>query len=135
VGYAIGHPDTIKRLSWEGPNALNVAGIVAATASIKDQARLDREKARNTEARRFTLDWFSRAGFSGTDSQTNFVFMDILRPAKGFRDACREQGVLVARDFPPFEKSHVRISIGTLEEMKRAVDVFGKVLGVKAKAA
>jgi histidinol-phosphate/aromatic aminotransferase/cobyric acid decarboxylase-like protein len=43
--------------------------------------------------------------------------------------------VLVARDFPPFEKSHIRISIGTLEEMKRAVDVFGKVLGVKAKAA
>lgn len=135
VGYALGHPDTIKRLSWEGPNALNVAGIVAATASIKDQARLDREKARNTEARRFTLDWFSRAGFSGTDSQTNFVFVDIQRPAKGFRDACREQGVVVARDFPPLEKSHVRISIGTLEEMKRAVDVFGKVLGVKAKAA
>ena len=135
VGYAIGHPDTIKRLAWEGPNAMNVAGIVAAQVSIKDQARLDREKARNTDARRFTLDWFSRAGFSGTDSQTNFVFVDIKRPVKGFRDACREQGVLVARDFPPLEKSHVRVSIGTLEEMKRAVDVFGKVLGVKAKAA
>ena len=61
--------------------------------------------------------------------------MDIKRPAKGFRDACKEQGVLVARDFPPFENSHVRISIGTLDEMKRAVEVFGKVLGVKAKAA
>lgn len=135
VGYAIGHPDTIKRLAWEGPNAMNVAGIVAATASIKDQARLEREKARNTEARRFTTDWFARAGFTGTDSQTNFVFMDVKRPAKEFRDACREQGVLVARDFPPLEKSHVRISIGTLDEMKRAVEVFGRVLGVKAKAA
>ena len=135
VGYAIGHPETIKQLGWEGPNALNVAAIVAATASIKDQARLEREKARNTEARQYTIDWFSRAGFTGTDSQTNFVFMDIKRPAKGFRDACREQGVLVARDFPPFEKSHVRISVGTLDEMKRAVDVFGRVLGVKAKAA
>jgi histidinol-phosphate aminotransferase len=135
VGYAIGHPETIKRLSWEGPNALNVAGIVAATASIKDQARLEREKARNTEARGYTIDWFSRAGFTGTDSQTNFVFMDIKRPAKGFRDSCREQGVLVARDFPPLQNSHVRISIGTLDEMKRATEVFGKVLGVKAKAA
>jgi histidinol-phosphate aminotransferase len=135
VGYAIGHPETIKRLAWEGPNALNVAGIVAATASIKDQARLEREKARNTEARRYTIEWFSRAGFTGTDSQTNFVFMDIKRPAKGFRDACREQGVLVARDFPPLEKSHVRISIGTLDEMKRATEVFGRILGLKAKAA
>jgi histidinol-phosphate aminotransferase len=135
VGYAIGHPDTIKRLEWEGPDAMNVAGIVAATASIKDQARLDREQARNTEARRFTIDWFARGGFPSIDSQTNFIFVDIKRPAKGFRDACREQGVLVARDFPPFEKSHVRISVGTLDEMKRAVDVFGRVLGVKAKAA
>jgi histidinol-phosphate aminotransferase len=135
VGYAVGHPDTIKRLAWEGPLALNVAGIVAATASIKDQARLDREQARNTEARRFTIDWFARAGFPSTDSQTNFVFVDIRRPAKGFRDACREQGVLVARDFPPLEQSHVRISVGTLAEMKSAAEVFGKVLGVRAKVA
>jgi histidinol-phosphate aminotransferase len=135
VGYAIGHPDTIERLNWEGPNALNVAGIVAATASIKDQARLQREAARNTEARKFTIDWFSRAGYTGTDSQTNFVFMNIKRPAKEFRDACREQGVLVARDFPPLEKTHVRISIGTLDEMKKATEVFGRILGVKAKAA
>jgi histidinol-phosphate aminotransferase len=136
VGYALGHPDTIKRLaSWDGPNALNVAGIVAAMASIKDQARLDREKARNTEARRFTTDWFAKAGFAVTDSQTNFVFVDVKRPAKGFREACREQGVIVARDFPPFEQSHVRISIGTLEEMKRATEAFGKVLGVRARVA
>jgi histidinol-phosphate/aromatic aminotransferase/cobyric acid decarboxylase-like protein len=63
------------------------------------------------------------------------VFIDIKRPAKGFRDACREQGVLVARDFPPLEKSHVRISIGTLDEMKRATEAFGQILGVKARAA
>jgi histidinol-phosphate aminotransferase len=135
MGYAIGHPDTIKKLDWEGPNALNVAGIVAATASIKDQGRLDREQARNTEARRFTIDWFAKNGFPSIDSQTNFVFVEIKRPTKEFREACKEQGVLVARDFPPFEKSHCRISIGTLDEMKRAVAVFGKVLGVKAKAA
>ena len=134
MGYAIGHPDTIKKLDWEGPNALNVAGIVAATASIKDQARLDREQARNTEARRFTIDWFAKNGLPSIDSQTNFVFVEIKRPAKEFREACKEQGVLVARDFPPFEKSHCRISIGTLDEMKRAVAVFGNVLGVKAKA-
>ncbi len=136
VGYALGHPDTIRRLeSWEGSNALNVAGLVVAIASIRDQARLDAERDRNTQARQFTIDWFARAGFPATDSQTNFLFVNIKRPAREFRDACRAQGVVVARDFPPFEKSHVRISIGTLDEMKQAVDVFGKVLGVKAKAA
>jgi histidinol-phosphate aminotransferase len=136
LGYGIGHPQTIEKLeSWEGANAINVASIVVAIASLKDQARLDAERARNTQVRQFTIDWFRGAGFTATDSQTNFLFVNIKRPVKEFRDACRAQGVLVARDFPPFEKSHVRISIGTLDEMKRAVEVFGKVLGVKAKAA
>ncbi len=136
LGYGIGHPDTIKKLgSWEGPAALNVASLVVAIASLKDQARLDAERDRNTQVRQFTIDWFRKAGFTATDSQTNFLFVNIKRPAKEFRDACRAQGVLVARDFPPLEKTHVRISMGTLDEMRRAVDVFGKVLGVKAKAA
>ncbi len=136
LGYGIGHPRTIEKLeSWEGPNAINVASIVVAIASLRDQARLDAERDRNTQVRQFTIDWFRGAGFAATYSQTNFLFIDIKRPAKEFRDACRAQGVLVARDFPPFEKSHVRISMGTLDEMKRAVEVFGKVLGVKAKAA
>ena len=136
LGYGIGHPQTIEKLeSWEGANAINVASIVVAIASLKDQARLDAERDRNTQVRQFTIDWFRKAGFAATDSQTNFLFVNIKRPVKEFRDACRAEGVLVARDFPPFEKSHVRISIGTLDEMKRAVAVFGKVLGVKAKAA
>ena len=135
VGYGLAHPDTAKRLAWEGSMPLNIAGLLAATASIKDQARIDREQARNTEARRFTIDWFARAGFRSTDSQTNFVFVDIKRPAKEFREACKDQGVLVARDFPPLEKSHARVSIGTLDEMKQAVAVFAKVLGVRARVA
>ena len=68
-------------------------------------------------------------GFKATDSQTNFIFVNINRPAAAFRDACREAGVMVGRDFPPYEKTHCRISIGTQAEMERAVGVFKKVLG------
>jgi histidinol-phosphate aminotransferase len=132
IGYAVGHPETIRKLgSWEGANSLNVAGVVAATTSIRDAARIEKERARNTEARKHTVDWFTGAGFQPTDSQTNFLFVKIGRPAKEFREACRAQGVIVARDFPPFEKTHARVSIGTLDEMRRATEVFAQVLGVK----
>jgi len=50
-------------------------------------------------------------------------------------EACKAKGVLVARDFPPFEKTHCRISYGTMDEMKKAVLVFGDVLAKKATAA
>jgi histidinol-phosphate aminotransferase len=136
VGYAIGRADTIKKLSeLQYGLGTNVLGLAAALVSIQDDVRLEQEKQRNTEARQFTIDWFRTNGLTPTDSQCNFIFVDVKRTAKDFRDGCRKQDVIVGRDFPPFENSHVRISIGTLDEMKRAVTVFGQVLGVKAAAA
>jgi len=36
--------------------------------------------------------------------------------------------VMVGRDFPPLEKQWARISIGTMEEMQKATEVFKSVL-------
>ena len=136
VGYAIGRADTIKKMrELHYGLGTNVLGLAAAIASIQDDARLQQEAQRNTEARKFTMDWFKSNGFKPTDSQCNFIFVDVKRPARDFRDGCLKHDVRVGRDFPPFEKSHARVSIGTLDEMKRAVAVFGQVLGVKAAAA
>jgi histidinol-phosphate aminotransferase len=129
LGYVIAHPDTIKALhAWEQTAAMSVLSMGAGIASLNDATHIDTEAKRNTEARQYTVDWFRKAGFTPTDSQANFIFVDIKRPAAQFRDACRTQSVLVGRDFPPYAKSHARISIGTMEEMRKATDVFGKVL-------
>ena len=108
------------------------AGIAAIE---QDASFITAERARNTAARDFTMKWFADRGMKPTDSQANFMFVNIGRPAKEFREACRAKGVLVARDFPPFEKTHCRISFGTMDEMKKAVAVFGEVLAKKATAA
>ena len=79
--------------------------------------------------------WFADRGMKPTDCQANFMFVNIGTPAKAFREACRARGVMVARDFPPFEKTHARISLGTMEEMTKAVQVFGEVLAKKSTAA
>jgi histidinol-phosphate/aromatic aminotransferase/cobyric acid decarboxylase-like protein len=42
--------------------------------------------------------------------------------------------VLIGRDFPPYDQTHARISVGTMAEMQRAVKVFDKVLATPAKA-
>src|SRR5204862_4308255 len=93
------------------------------------------ERARNKAVRDFAMKWFSDRGMKPTDAQANFMFVNIGRPAKDFRDACAAKGVKVARDFPPFEKTHCRISFGTMDEMKKAVAVFDDVLKKKAAAA
>jgi histidinol-phosphate aminotransferase len=140
MGYAIGHPETIKRMAeWDGGSgtgSLNVLAMHAGVAAISQEPQfIVKERERNTAARDFTMKWFKDRGMKPTDSQANFLFVNIGRQVKEFRDACRAKGVLVARDFPPFEKTHCRLSIGTMEEMKKAVAVFGEVLGKKAAAA
>jgi histidinol-phosphate aminotransferase len=130
AGYALGQPETLRAMArYLMPYNVNVPALAAAHASFQDPAHIRQERDRNTKVRKFTVDFFKHAGFTGTDSQANFLFIDIRRPAAEFRDACRKHGVMVGRDFPPFEKTHTRISIGTMDEMRRATDVFAKVLG------
>ncbi len=130
IGYAVGQAPVIKQLArYRMPYNVSVPGIAAGMSSLSNQAHIDQERARNTEVRAFTVGAFQQMGFKATDSQANFIFVDLKRPTKPFRDACAEQSVLVGRDFPPYEKTHCRISIGTMEEMQRAIGVFRKVLG------
>ena len=141
-GYAIGHPETIKKMrQWvgsSGTGSLNVFGMAAATASIQqdaDGAFTKNERNRNKAVRDMVAKWFADRGMKPTDSQANFMFVNIGTPAKAFREACRAKNVMVARDFPPFHQTHARISLGTMEEMQKAVQVFGEVLAKKSTAA
>jgi len=139
-GYAIAHVDTIKKLrQWVGSGgtgSLNVFGTAAANVAIQQDASFTtNERNRNKGVRDMVTKWFADRGMKPTDCQANFMFVNIGTPAKAFREACRAKGVMVARDFPPFHQTHARISLGTMEEMQKAVQVFGEVLAKKSTAA
>jgi histidinol-phosphate aminotransferase len=131
IGYGVGHPDTMRALSrYSLTFNTNTPGVAAAHAALHDEGFVPRERARNADAKKATVDFFRGAGFEVMDSQTNFIFVNIKRTARSFRDACGERDVRVGRDFPPMNETHARISIGTMEEMNRAIPVFAEVLGV-----
>ena len=131
LGYVVGHAEAVARLSrWSMPYNANAMAVGAAVVSLDDEEQIARERRRNAEVLKYTSDFFRAAGMRLTDSQANFIWVDLGRPAQEFREACEKQGVLVGRPFPPFEKSHCRISIGTMDEMRRALGVFRTVLGL-----
>ena len=132
-GVAIAHPETIKELTeWDNfgiAGRLNYFALKGAIAAMQlDAATLKKEIARNREALDFTRAFFKKEGYTDTDTQANCVFVDLRKPAQKFAEACRDGGVLVGRPFPPLD-NYTRISIGTLEEMRKATAVFQKVLG------
>jgi histidinol-phosphate aminotransferase len=130
LGYAVGAKEPIQMLSrYTLPYGVNTPTISAGIVGLSNQPHIDQEARRNTAVKASTIKALEQMGFKATDSQTNFIFVNINRPAAAFRDACREAGVMVGRDFPPYEKTHCRISIGTQAEMEKAVGIFRKVLG------
>jgi histidinol-phosphate aminotransferase len=129
IGYGVGMAETMKSLArLQMPYNVSVFGVAAAIASLNDPKHIEEERARNTQVRDFTMKALEEMGAKPTASQANFLFVDIHQPAKTFRDACAKEGVVVGRDFPPFEQTHCRISIGTMEEMQKATEVFRSVL-------
>jgi histidinol-phosphate aminotransferase len=129
IGYAIGRIETVLPLArLKMPYNVSVLGVAAALAALNDAAHIDKERARNTQVRAFTSKALDDLGCKPSDSQANFLFVDVHRTAKDFREACAKSGVLVGRDFPPLETTHARISLGTMDEMVKATEVFRSVL-------
>jgi histidinol-phosphate aminotransferase len=129
LGYAVGQAASVRAIAqaWN-MGSMNTLTAAAGIASLRDVAHIQEERTENARVRDFTLQSFRKMGFEAADCHTNCVFVDLGRPASEFREACRKLGVSVGRDFPPMEKTHSRISLGTMEEMRQAVDVFKKVL-------
>ena len=129
LGYAVGRTETVRAVAqaWS-LGSINTLSAAAGITSLRDTAHMDEERKENARVRDFTLQAFRRMGYEAADCHTNCVFVNLGRPAAEFRTACRQLGVSVGRDFPPMEKTHSRITLGTMAEMQKAVAVFEKVL-------
>ena len=94
IGYGIGQTATMKPMAQlKMPYNVSVFGVAAALAGFGDTLHIEEERASNTEVRAFTIKALDDLGCKSSDSQGNFLFVDIGRPAAEFRDACAKQGV------------------------------------------
>jgi histidinol-phosphate aminotransferase len=128
VGYGIAHADTIKKLEpWRLQNSVSALSSAAAVASCDLGGHIKEQQALNNKARAFAISALNDAGFKALPTYTNFVMADIRRDPKAFQEACAKQGVAIGRPFPPLN-THARISIGTMDEMKRALPIITSLL-------
>ena len=132
VGYALGDAKTMKQLAPHTMEmGVNQLGAFAASYSIADRAHVQDEQKGNRIARAFAVKGFRDLGYTVADSQANFMMVDLGRNAQPFREACKKEGVLVGRKFPPLE-NHCRITISTLDDMTKAMEVFRAALSTRA---
>jgi histidinol-phosphate aminotransferase len=128
VGYAVGQAGTLAPMHRHLDGfRLSCLSVRAALAALEDPARVVQTRAENRAARAMTVQAFRDAGYRVVDSEANFVMADVRRDIRLFQRACRDRGVEIARPFPPL-LTWARITIGTMEEMRQAVEVFRAAL-------
>lgn len=129
IGYALGHDDTLQeiRAAW-GMGDVAMLSAVAALTAFEDTDHLEWEREENTRVRNYVVGALADLGYDTPESHTNHIFPNLRRPASAVRNLCQPHKVIVGRDFPPMQHSHCRISLGSMEEMQVAVEVFRKVL-------
>jgi histidinol-phosphate aminotransferase len=133
VGYAIGRKDLIARMAKRQlVNNPNQLAIAAALATLKSDGEfVDRVRRMNAEVRDYVCREASAMGLSFIPSQTNFVMIGVKRPAQPLIEELKKRKMLVGRLFPSMP-NHLRVSFGTMAEMKTFLKEFREVMTVQA---
>lgn len=126
-GYAIAQKQLIQQMSAQQAfNAMNLMACVAARASLADSAHAVASKKKNSETRAWVTSELASLGYKVLPSEANFIMIDMRTEVRPVIQAFRERGVRVGRLFPALPK-HLRVTIGTREEMDRFVETFKAV--------
>ena len=135
AGYAVGQPDTLKRMaSWLLGSNVNQLALAAVATTVNDSAHVVSEQRRNDEARAFTRSFFQSGGYTVHAAEANFMMVDVRRDAHAFKLDCVKHKVAIGRSFPSVP-NYARISVGTMPQMKKAVEVFRTVLATPVTAS
>jgi len=129
VGYAIGRKDLIKRMARRrlvnNPNQLATAAALAALKN--DDTFVSRVRGLNNAVRDYVCQELSSMGLAFIPSETNFVMIGVGRPAKPLIEQLKKRNVMVGRLFPSMP-NHMRVTFGTMEEMKSFTKQFKMVM-------
>jgi histidinol-phosphate aminotransferase len=128
IGYAIAQPVTIRRLSEQGAfDSVNVVAILAARASLLDAGYTLQGKQRNAATRERAIAQVRSHGLEVIPSQANFFMIQTGKPVEPIIKGLRARGVQVGRPFPALP-THLRVTVGTPEQMQRFADAFSAAL-------
>ena len=127
VGYAVAPTEILQKMRVYQAGVVNVLAQFGAVAALKDKPAMEAAKTKTIALREKTAKDLKALGYEVIPSQTNFFMVGLRREVQPVIQAFREEGVLVGRPFPPMTQ-HLRVSVGTAEEMDRFMVAFKKVM-------
>jgi histidinol-phosphate aminotransferase len=126
LGYGIARPDIIDKMRPASTGSINALVKWGAVAGLKDEAGQQRFKDRMRLIRNKSIADLRAHGYEVLPTEANFFMVGIRREVQPVIDEFRKKGVLVGRPFPPMTR-HLRVSVGTEDEMARFMTAFKEI--------
>jgi histidinol-phosphate aminotransferase len=128
VGYAVASVEAAKEMAADRLQfGMNRAGLMAAMAALDERHHLDECARSNANDRQEFFNQVNARMLRALDSHTNFVCLNVMRPAAEIREHYRKNNFLLAPPIPAMP-TYLRISLGRPEEMRefwRVWDLLG----------
>jgi len=133
IGYAVAPAELIQKMRPYSMGSVNVAARFGAVAALKDAKSQAEIKARTIALRKKVTAELDAYGYETIPSETNFFMVSLNgREVQPVIDEFRGKKVAVGRPFPPMTQ-HLRVSIGTEDEMERFMKAFKEIFPAKSR--
>ena len=129
LGFAIATPELIARMEPYSTGSVNALAKWGAVAALEDTEAQERVRSVTIRLRNKTTSELEGLGFNCIPAETNFFMMHTGRHVEEVQAAFRQRGVAVGRPFPPMLE-HLRVSIGTEQEMGRFMTAFKDIFSI-----
>ena len=126
LGIAYSTEPLIKKLREFMTGGTNQLAVAGAAASYKDIETQDFCRRKNQESLAITYALFDKHNVEYVKSNANFIFFKTGMDINDVRKKFRENGVQVARAFPPY-LDWCRVSMGKPEDMQYFAEVYEKL--------
>jgi histidinol-phosphate aminotransferase len=130
LGYAVAPAKMIAEMRPYSMQSINALVKWGGVASLKDTASQAEVKAKVIALRKKTASELEAYGYQTIPSETNFFMVSIGREIQPVIEEFRTKKVMVGRPFPPMT-THMRVSIGTADEMDRFMKAFKEIFPAK----
>ena len=132
LGYAVAPAKMIEEMKPYSMGSINALVKWGGVASLKDTASQAEVKGKTIALRKKTTSELTAYGYECIPSETNFFMVHTGREIQPLIDEFRAKKVNVGRPFPPMT-THMRVSIGTAEEMDRFMKAFKEIFPAKTR--
>jgi histidinol-phosphate aminotransferase len=132
LGYAIASKEIVDKMRPYSMGSINALVKHGGAAALKDTASQANVKKMVTDLRKKTTSELNAYGYETIPSETNFFMVHIGREIQPVIEEFRTRKVMVGRPFPPMT-THMRVSIGTADEMAMFMSAFKEIFPQKTR--